>query len=169
MKELFLNKSPDWGDGPWNQEPDRVEWIDNTGLSCLVERYGRLGTLNGYVGVDSTHPLFQKDYHNWRGDFRAHGGITWASFFNKEDASHFVEHNKKIRLWWIGFDCSHGFDCIPLYQNKFFGGIGADIQNYRSLSYVKKECLFLAKQIATSDYTCFGNGIVINNQLIWGT
>lgn len=44
-----------WGDGPWVNEPDRVEWRYK-GLPCLLKR-GPLGNWCGYVGVPPEHPL----------------------------------------------------------------------------------------------------------------
>lgn len=51
-----------WGDGPWQTEPDRKEWIDPaTGLTCLIVR-GPVGALCGYVGVPDTHPAHGLHY-----------------------------------------------------------------------------------------------------------
>lgn len=45
-----------WGDGPWQHEPDKVQWTDEaTGLPCLAVR-NRFGAWCGYVGVDEDHP-----------------------------------------------------------------------------------------------------------------
>src|SRR6266436_107280 len=44
-----------WTEGPWDQEPDRLEWKDaTTGLTCLAVR-NRFGAWCGYVGVPPTH------------------------------------------------------------------------------------------------------------------
>lgn len=90
----FLDKS-EWGPGPWQDEPDKVQWRDEaTGLPCLIVR-GPHGAFCGYVGVPETHPWHGKDYSTCtaptcdRGDDRwcnhtpehlleAHGGITFA-------------------------------------------------------------------------------------------
>lgn len=40
-----------WGPGPWDGEPDKMQWTDPaTGLDCLIVR-NTLGALCGYVGV----------------------------------------------------------------------------------------------------------------------
>ncbi len=61
MKTLeykFVNKST-WGDGPWQNEPDKVQWTDqDTRLPCLAVRNGRIGNWCGYVGVSNDHPFF---------------------------------------------------------------------------------------------------------------
>lgn len=50
-------RKPD-GDGPWNNEADKVAWIDEeTGLGCIMLRQ-KDGTISGYAGVGPDHPLF---------------------------------------------------------------------------------------------------------------
>jgi hypothetical protein len=82
-----------WGDGAWQAEPDKVQWVDEaTGLDCLIVR-GPSGALCGYVGVPESHPLHGKDYsgctrdprceENWcdhspESRLRVHGGLTFA-------------------------------------------------------------------------------------------
>lgn len=51
-----------WGDGPWQSEPDKIQWQDEaTGLPCLIVR-GPVGALCGYVGVPKTHPAYGLHY-----------------------------------------------------------------------------------------------------------
>lgn len=51
-----------WGNGPWNHEPDKKQWLDpETGLSCLIVR-GPMGALCGYVGVSEDHPAHRFHY-----------------------------------------------------------------------------------------------------------
>lgn len=81
-----------WGPGEWQDEPDKVQWIDEaTGLDCLIVR-NRGGALCGYVGIPDTHPLFEKEYnhclvaecgeswceHTPESQLRVHGGITFS-------------------------------------------------------------------------------------------
>lgn len=62
--------------GPWTNEPDKAQWIDEaTGLDCLIVR-NRMGALCGYVGVPEGHPAHRQDYDNVDAD--AHGGLTFA-------------------------------------------------------------------------------------------
>lgn len=66
----------EWGDGAWQQEPDKKQWRDEaTGLPCLIVR-GPSGGLCGYVGVAPGHPLHGKDYDAVDAD--VHGGLTFA-------------------------------------------------------------------------------------------
>jgi len=45
-----------WAPGPWDNEPDRVDWV-HAGLACLIVR-APVGALCGYVGVGPTHPWY---------------------------------------------------------------------------------------------------------------
>lgn len=66
-----------WGNGPWQDEPDKRQWKDEaTGLPCLIVR-GPSGALCGYVGVAEGHSHFGKDYDN--APVEVHGGLTFAS------------------------------------------------------------------------------------------
>jgi hypothetical protein len=56
--ETFRDKAA-FGPGPWQEEPDKIQWLDDaTGLPCLVVR-NDWGTLCGYVGVGPGHPLYE--------------------------------------------------------------------------------------------------------------
>ena len=57
----FTDKSG-WEQGAWQDEPDKVQWIDEeTGLDCLIVRNPG-GALCGYVGVAEGHSLFEVSY-----------------------------------------------------------------------------------------------------------
>lgn len=65
-----------WGNGAWQSEPDKVQWVDAaTGLDCLIVR-GPAGALCGYVGVPESHQLFEKGYDD--ADVSVHGGLTFS-------------------------------------------------------------------------------------------
>lgn len=50
------SRRENWGAGPWEQEPDKVTWVDpETDLDCMIVR-NHHGVLCGYVGVPRTHP-----------------------------------------------------------------------------------------------------------------
>lgn len=84
-----------WGAGPWQDEPDKMQWEDEaTGLPCLIVRNGS-GSLCGYVGVSPAHPYFgihyngctqkaqvceDEGYCSHTPDLSAHGGITFTNF-----------------------------------------------------------------------------------------
>jgi hypothetical protein len=55
-----------YGEGPWEDEPDKVQWLDTlTGLHCLIIRSVEAGSLNGYVGLYHGHPAHGKSM-DWR-------------------------------------------------------------------------------------------------------
>lgn len=47
----------------WDNEPNKEEF-EAHGLKCFVNRVMGLGHLCGYVGVQSEHPLFGKEYND---------------------------------------------------------------------------------------------------------
>jgi hypothetical protein len=52
----FIDKS-EWDRGPWDNEPDKVQWQDAaTGLPCIARRSEAMGSWCGYVGVAEGHP-----------------------------------------------------------------------------------------------------------------
>jgi len=68
------------GDGPWNDEADKVAWVDeDTGLGCIMLRQED-GTVSGYVGVGPEHPLFGFEADAVPVDISrvVHGGITYG-------------------------------------------------------------------------------------------
>lgn len=50
-----LDKRALWGEGPWEHEPDRVEFL-HRGVPCLMLRNDHFGNWNGYAGVEPGHP-----------------------------------------------------------------------------------------------------------------
>lgn len=127
-----------WGEGPWQNEPDAVRWTDDdTGYTCLILRGPKeIGHLCGYVGVPSGHPAFGKDYDNV--DVDVHGGLTYAG--------HNAPNQDHDRYYWLGFDCAHAGDLCPAIVAWQHDGYGKDVV-YRNLAYVTAECQSLAKQL----------------------
>lgn len=89
----------DWPEGPWDDEPDKVQFADaETGYPCLIVR-GILGNLCGYVGVPSSHPWYGLVYgecvrgctdeycgHCPDNLTDVHGGLTFSGYC--ADTSH---------------------------------------------------------------------------------
>lgn len=76
MSEWSTIDKSGWGRGPWQDEPDKVHWVDEaTDLDCLIVR-GPHGALCGYVGVPEGHPDYQKGYDDV--PVEVHGGLTFA-------------------------------------------------------------------------------------------
>jgi hypothetical protein len=133
----MIDKST-WGEGPWQTEPDELDWTDAvTGLRCRILRNPRMGMLCGYVEVPPEHPLFGRHYDGVNARVEVHGGATFAE---EEDG-----------LWWIGFDCGHTWDIapgmdamLPPYVRERNRGRPVV---YRSFDYVHDQCTALAWQI----------------------
>lgn len=68
-----------WGDGPWQSEPDKRFWTHN-GFACLILRAPNSGALCGYLGVLPDHPWHGKDYD--RIECECHGGLTFSALPN---------------------------------------------------------------------------------------
>ena len=125
-----MSAKPQWGYGPWDNEPDTLDWDDEaTGLHCYALR-NALGSWCGYVAV----PIG----HRWHGlsfddlpDLDVHGGLT----FNGERLK-----SAHPAMYWIGFDCAHRGDRMPFFASTSNYG-------YRDLRYVKQQCAGLARQI----------------------
>lgn len=152
----------EWGDGPWQRESDKMQWIDEaTGLDCLIVRVPWTGHLCGYVGVPETHPAFGLDYDkanelasinedNYR-LFNVHGGLTFAGACQEgaeEDGiCHVPQPGRPDRVWWFGFDMAHLDDLMPASEARLsLWSHQRDV--YRTVEYVQGECTHLASQLA---------------------
>lgn len=125
-----------WGEGPWRDEVDKKQWVDDeSGLPCLIVR-GPSGVWCGYVGVPEGHPLFKVEYDDIGGgwgdlieaaftggirpkdvEVDVHGGLTFSGLCAPDDKEHgichVVEPGENDRVWWLGFDCGHMNDVAP--------------------------------------------------------
>ncbi len=130
-----------WGDGPWQSEPDRVEWNAH-GLPCLMVRHARSGHWCGYAAVSPGHPAFEKGWDDI--DVRVHGGVTYTEHC-EGSVCHVPAPGAPDNVWWIGFDCNHCDDLSPSAGERYYFGRG---QQYREANYVKRETECLARQLA---------------------
>lgn len=143
-----------WGDGPWQNEPDKVQYPDpETGSPCLIVR-NHQGALCGYVGVTERHPYYKVDGYSH--DVSVHGGITFTSMCSPgEDEAHGICHVPGVgepdHVWWLGFDCVHLHDFAPGMAATLAALPGDhswmlnDI--YHDIPYVKSQIASLAKQL----------------------
>lgn len=148
-KEGFIQKEF-WGKGPWNNESDRYEWIDDvTGYPCLAKRNVLIGSWCGYVGVYQGHKLHGKTYSEIEEEeyeMEIHGGLTYS-----EESSDDFENGVCSKLdnnntiWWLGFDCAHYNDIVPSLT------YNTPKATYKDLDFVKAECEKLAKQLKDAD------------------
>jgi hypothetical protein len=141
-------------DGPWVDEPDKAQWVDDaTGYDCLIVR-NHAGALCGYVGLPPAHPL----HGAWNADapdIQVHGGLTFADW-GDEDAStahavcHVPEPGRPDDVWWLGFDCMHAGDASPATDRalaRLTPPIRLRDQTYRTFGYVRAEVEHLARQL----------------------
>ncbi len=136
-----------WGDGPWQTEPDRVEW-EHAGVPCLVRR-NQLGIWCGYAAVPPGHPSHGHDYNDV--PVEVHGGLTYGDRCFGE-ICHVPKPGEPDDVFWFGFDCGHGFDFAPgmFARERRLGAPSVlwDATVYRTLDYVQTETNRLAEQLA---------------------
>jgi hypothetical protein len=162
----YIDKS-DWGDGPWQAEPDKRQWIDEaTGLDCLLVRNHWSGHLCGYVGVPEGHPLFGLDYDTANDHaepdedgyraFLVHGGLTFAGPCQEggEESGicHIPAPGRPDRIHWFGFDAIHAWDLGPATEALLLTELRHHRRSdpetvYRTAEYMQDQCAQLAAQI----------------------
>jgi len=128
-----------WGEGEWNDEPDRVDFI-HAGFSCFIQRNSS-GNWCGYVGVPSTHPAYEMPYDDVQ--VSVHGGLTYANKCSGH-LCHTPEPGMSDDVWWLGFDTGHYMDISPSHQLKVLRG---DYGTYKNMEYVTNETKQLADQL----------------------
>lgn len=155
-----------WPEGPWNEEPDKIQFEDEaTGYPCLIVR-NRMGALCGYVGVPAGHRFHGVGYDDVRvGDSAeyddanyppAHGGLTFADKCHEgvpegEGICHIPGPGEPDDPWWLGFDTAHGDDVIPgmLAMDEKYGTAGSRSYwsdgTYKDVAYVKRNIAELAE------------------------
>lgn len=159
--QTFQDKSHYPHRGEWDNEPDKIQWVDFiSGLDCLIVRNRGVGALCGYVGVPDGHPWFGKSYscctlpvpcqelycdHSIDHDIDVHGGLTFSGFCdegNDHGICHVPEPGRPARVSWFGFDCSHCFDLSPEYTEN-----PMPEEVYRNVAYVRQQVQKLALQL----------------------
>lgn len=169
--ELLTHDKSTWGPGPWQDEPDRVEW-QHAGLPCLITR-NHFGNLCGYAAVPPGHALHGKRAED--ADVRAHGGVNYVGACSGQ-ICHIAKPGEPADVWWFGFDCGHAFDYLPAmaargrsldnidhslvlhlwppYDHEAAMSAHQDdesfsfVERYRTLDYVQAEVNQLAEQLA---------------------
>lgn len=141
-----------WSSGEWDDEPDKLQWVDpDTDLDCLIVR-GPHGAFCGYVGVPAEHPAFGKGYEEV--DAEVHGGLTFADRCQESAPEghgicHIPEPGRTDKIWWLGFDCAHAGDLCPAYDNadSIRGQLGITGDSYKNREFVENEIKQLARQL----------------------
>jgi hypothetical protein len=154
-----------WAKGPWDNEPDSEFWREPDGLPCLIVRADMHGALCGYVGVGPTHAWYEKTLMNlieMKAGYEStvHGGITFGGkipiralpalgYQDQESRRH------SLKLWWVGFDCSHMMDFAPRLVAidgnivRAAGGKPFPMpgKTYRDIAYVRENVKVLAEVV----------------------
>ena len=144
-----------WGNGPWQSEPDFKYWSDNeTGRHCVAIRHPSLGHWCGYVGLDVDHWRYGADASDLSG-VEAHGGITYSNFLNL--SQNCITKDEDLQgVWFVGFDCCHLYDVSPGGVAMMRAvGMGDSMTfaegAYRTLEYVVSECSKLSLELDRPD------------------
>ena len=146
------------GDGPWQQEPDKLAWVDAaTGLPCTILRQED-GVLGGYTGVGEDHPLFGFEVDAVPGalGISPHGGLDYAAMCEDGPAEITIchpisaSHRARKRPGWSkdgGFQCNRNHDLVPGRQVNP-NDLGAENGRvYRDIAYVYSQTCRLARQL----------------------
>lgn len=132
-----------WPSGPWDNEPDCVEWKSEAGFPAFIVR-NHLGALCGYVGVPPEHSAHGKGY--WSDvPVSVHGGLTYAGECQGR-ICHVPAPGETDDVWWFGFDCAHYGDTVPGMLRFEFGNPPVTYY-YKDVDYVRSEVESLAKQL----------------------
>jgi hypothetical protein len=127
-----------WGEGPWDGEPDRIEWRKPGSPLPRMAIRNHFGAWCGYVGVPEGHPLFGKGWDAPECEAIAvHGGLTYGNAC-AGNVCHVPQPGEPDHVWWLGFDCAHCFDHAPGLGVRFEG------DTYRDVAYVIAETERLA-------------------------
>lgn len=141
-----------WGPGPWQDEPDRLEWR-HAGLPCLIVRGpDHSGHLCGYAAVPPGHPLHGRSYDAVEGA-EVHCGVNYAAACAGH-ICHVPAAGEPAAVWWFGFDCGHAWDFSPALHSVLERAavpvpfpIGVE-EHYRPIAYVQAEVNKLAEYLA---------------------
>lgn len=156
MTETTTIDKSKWSRGPWDSEPDHVEF-EHVGLPCILHRVGsHSGHWCGYVAVPPGHRLHGKGYddaYSLVDDLNIHGGLTYASPC-QGSICHVPKPGEPDNVWWFGFDCAHLGDISPARADE---GAPWDIgATYKTRAYVEAETRRLAERFAGTPETGTG-------------
>jgi hypothetical protein len=146
--EWALVDKSGWPDGPWQHEPDKIQWQhEGNGLPCMIIRHPRRGHLNGYVAVPPGHPWHGRNAESVP-PVATHWEISYAAAPETGPVESAIAHEpgagEPADVWWFGFHCAHDGDMVPADPLSSFG----EDAEYRDVEYVAMMCAILAGQLA---------------------
>lgn len=152
------------GDGPWADEPDKAQWVDETtGLDCLAVR-AHHGAWCGYVGIPPGHPWY--DANPYHLGYECEAGIPELNYGDRcrdDDPEPAVCHvpapGRPADVYWVGFDNAHAWDLAPNRDREIRAITGEATTaydnlltsmsaTYKTLDYVVDQCRRVAAQAA---------------------
>lgn len=162
-----------YGEGPWENEPDRVAWTDAiSDLACLILRQED-GTLAGYVAIGSSHPLwgYEHDAIPVELGITPHQGIDYSALCDQYGPSELqichVGHGRRVRqttpsvedsdaagapdAWWFGFACDKVGDFLPKGYSNNDKNREHGPRRYRDIGYVADQVVQLAGKLSALD------------------
>lgn len=128
----------------FRDEPDRIVW-EVDGRPHLLARNLRFATWSGYV---ATRPAEDQTSQSWQ----VHGGISFTGSLLEDDDMLPFDFPSHGEIYWIGFDCYHGYDRTPRFwdnpggTNSCYRDVGTN-SCYRDVWYVLDEINKLSAQI----------------------
>lgn len=157
--DLDARMEKPWPAGPWDGEPDRIEWREGE-FVCLMLR-NRTGAWCGYVGVPPGHAWHGQDYDNvrvprtdpddeWSDWVDVNGGLTFSGSCTGEppdNICHVAAPGEADDVWWLGFDCAHLHDVVPGMMRM---GESWGEASYKDVPFVKREVERLVEQAASA-------------------
>ena len=143
----YLVERQAWPSGPWDHEPDRVEF-EHSGLPCMLIR-NRMGTWCGYAAVNPGHALHGAELgHETLDGVPVYGGISYTGACNGH-ICHVPKPGQPEDVWWFGFDCNHAFDLSPVALAHLGGAVEGAC--YRDTEFATRETKRLAEFLASVD------------------
>lgn len=161
----------DWGPGPWDGEPDKVQWVDPaTGYPCIASRGNpRNGAWCGYVAIEPGHPLHGTYFTDAQAVIEV--GLSFSDSCNDEAPAeyavcHVPEPGKPADVWWLGFDFDHAWDIAPgadardrkrgrlpvLREGERPFGADGPLVSYKTLSTARARCAELAGELKVLEF-----------------
>lgn len=153
-----------FGDGPWQDEPDRYSFTHD-GYSCVLIR-NNSGAWCGYVHVHENHPWY-KDLDILDERIDVYGGLTYQG-------KRLVYEDPLDDRYFIGFDCAHYNDLVPAFESipqrmkdsgmsqlfdhmeelkKKFPLPSVLDRTYKDITFAKNECISMVQQLKKAEDT----------------